>query len=248
MAMYSQNRQTLKDRNVSKAVCEVEGCSEKATFGERSDVHGLCERLRCKGHKDNFTYYRRIKWTFDTLEKLAVFVGAVMTSPGTVRLWAFDTVKRDTRIPLTCRVHDRQYEQALSTLSIGYNGCGECNGNLPWSERVPELVKKIEKRRYTLDETEASLKRGLEEDGCDYKLKLICPNGHAYYSCTVDNFTGKNQTGCVTCAGNVPWSKRVPELMDIISGREYTLDESQETEASLKRGLEEEGGFLQIEI
>jgi hypothetical protein len=234
---YAQNRQTLKDRKVSNAVCEVEGCSEKATFGERSDVHGLCEHKRCKGHKDNFTYYNRLKWTVEATVKLVVFVGAVMTSPETVRLWAFDTVKRDTRIPLTCREHDRQYDQALVDLMGGRNGCGECNGNLQWSERVPELVKKIEKRRYTLDETEASLKRGLEEDGCDYKLKLICPNGHAYYSGTVNEFTGKHQRGCMTCAGNVPWSKRVPELMDIISGREYTLDES---EASLKKGLEKD--------
>ena len=247
MAMYSQNRQTLKDRKVSKAVCEVEGCSNKATFGERSDIHGLLERLRCNGHKDNFTYYNRLKWTFYTLEKLVVFVGAVMTSPETVRLWAFDTVNRDTRIPLTCPDHHRPYDQALTDLKVGKNGCGECTGLLPWSERVPELVKKIEKRSYTLDETEASLKRGLEKKGAFYKLKLICPKGHAYYSCTVHDFTGK-QHGCVTCAGKVPWSKRVPELMDIISGRGYTLDESQETEASLKKGLEKDGCYYKLKL
>ena len=174
-----------------------------------------------------------------------------MTSPETVRLWAFDTVKRDTRIPLTCPVHDRPYEQTLERLSIGKNGCGECNGHLPWSERVPELMKKIEKRRYTLDETqetEASLKRGLEKDGCYYKLKLICPNEHAYYSGTVDRFTGKRQSGCMTCAGTVPWSKRVDELMDIISGRGYTLDESQETEASLKKGLEKDHNTYKLKL
>ena len=248
MAMYSQNRQTLKNRKVSNAVCEVEGCSNKATFGERSDVHGLPEPVRCKGHKDNFSHFTRLKWTFEATVKLVVFVGAVMTSPETVRLWAFDKVNQNTRIPLTCPDHHRPYDQALQELMVGKNGCGECTGNLPWSERVPELVKKIEKRGYTLDETEASLKKGLGKDRCDYKLKLICPFEHVHYSCTVGSFTGKQQCGCSTCAGNLPWSKRVPELMDIINGREYTLDETQETEASLKRGLEKKGAFYKLKL
>ena len=36
----------LKERN------KVEGCSKKATYGDRSEVHGCFEPERCKGHKD----------------------------------------------------------------------------------------------------------------------------------------------------------------------------------------------------
>ena len=242
---YAQNRQTLKDRKVSKAVCEVEGCSNKATYGERSDVHGLSEPVRCKGHKDDFTYYRRLKWTFDTLLKVVMFVGAALTNPETVQLWAFDKVNEDTRIPLTCPVHDKHYDQALAEIRVGKNGCRECQGNVSWSERVPELIKKIEERGYTLAESPAFLKKGLEKDHNNYKLKLMCPNGHAPYSCTVAMFTGKYQSGCITCAGNLPWSNRVHELMDIIIGRGYTLDESP---ASLKKGLEKDRANYKLKL
>ena len=241
---YAQNREILKNRKVSQAVCKVEGCSEKATYGERSEVHGCFERERCKGHKEHFTYFKVCKWTFESLLKLVTFVGVVMTSPDTVKSWAFDKVNRRTRISLTCPVHDRQYEQTLAGLMIGIHGCGECNGNAPWSERVPELMDIITGREYTLDEPLEDLKRGLEKEGNNYKLKLICPNGHKC-SGTVASFTGKRQTGCSTCAGHVPWSQRVPELLDYITSQSYTLDER---EADMKRGLEKEGAFYKLKL
>jgi hypothetical protein len=236
-ADYAQKRDFLKNRNVSKAICEVEGCSKKATYGERSEVHGCFEPKRCKEHKEHFIHFTQCKWTFDFLLKSVTFVGAVMSSPDTVKAWAFDKVNEKKRISLTCRVHDRQYEQTLAGLTKGRDGCEECNGNLPWSERVPELMGIITGRKYTLDESLEDLKRGLEKKGNNYKLKLICPEGHAYYSGTVATFTGKQECRCSTCAGNVPWSKRVPELLYIITSRKYTLDESVD---DLKRGLKKE--------
>ena len=242
---YAQNRDFLKNRNVSKAVCEVEGCSKKAAYGERSEVHGCIDYKRCKRDKEHFIHFTRCKWTFDFLLKLVTFVGAVMTNPETVEAWAFDKVNEKKRISLTCTVHDRQYEQTLSQLARGKHGCGECNGNVPWSQRVPELQDYITGEGYTLDEHPDDLKRGLEKEGKNYKLKLICPEGHAYYSGIVDKFAGKLQRRCSTCAGNLPWSKRVPELMDIITGRDYTRDEPL---ADLKRGLEKEGKNYKLKL
>jgi hypothetical protein len=195
---HTQNRKILKNRYMSQAVCKVEGCSEKATYGERSEVHGCMEYERCKGHKDNFTHFTRCKWTFDFLLKTVTFVGAVMTSPEAVKSWVFDEVNQKKKISLTCPVHDRQYDQALSGLTIGKHGCTECTGNVPWSERVPELLDFITGRRYTLDEPLEDLKRGLEKEGSFYKLKLICPNGHKYYSGTVVKFTA-GMRGCPAC-------------------------------------------------
>jgi predicted RNase H-like HicB family nuclease len=242
---YAQNRDFLKNRKVSNVVCEVEGCSEKATYGERSEVHGCFEYKRCKRHKEHFIHFTQCKWTFDSLLKLVTFVGVVMTSPDTVKSWAFDKVNSKTRISLTCPVHDRQYEQTLSGLTIGKHGCGECNGKVPWSQRVPELLDYITGQGYTLDEREDELKRGLKEEGKNYKLKLKCPEGHPYYSGTVVTFTGKQQHRCSTCAGNVPWSERVPELMDIITDKGYTLDECED---ELKRGLKEEGCDYKLKL
>ena len=244
-ADYAQNRDFLKNRKVSKAVCEVEGCSEKATYGERSDVHGCFEYKRCKRHKEHFIHFTQCKWTFDSLLKLVIFHGAVMTSPDTVESWAFEKVNSKTRISLTCPDHDRQYEQTLSGLIQGKHGCEECNGNLPWYKRVPELLDYITGQGYTLDEREDDLERGLKEEGCDYKLKLRCPEGHAYYGGTVDTFTGKQQIRCCTCGGKTPWSERVPELMDIITGRKYTLDEHPD---DLKRGLEKERAYYKLTL
>jgi len=244
---YAQNREILKNRKVSQAVCKVEGCSKKATYGDRSEVHGCFERKRCKVHKEHFTHFRICKLTFDSVLKLVTFVGVVMTSPDTVKSWAFDKMNQWRRISLTCPVHDRQYEQTLRRVMEGRHGCAQCNGNVPWSERVPELMKYITGQGYTLDENPDDLKRRVEKEGCDYKLKLRCPQGHKYYSCTVYRFTSKSPCGCSTCAGLVPWSKRVPELMDIIAGRGYTLDEHPD---DLKRGLEKkkEGVFYKLKL
>jgi hypothetical protein len=229
---------------MSQAVCKVEGCSEKATYGERSEVHGCMEYERCKGHKEHFTHLTQCKWTFDSLFKLVTFVGAVMTSPEAVKSWVFEKVNNKTRISLTCPVHDRQYEQPLLGLTVGRNGCAECTGQVPWSKRVPELLDIITGRGYTLDEHPDDLKRGLEKEGCKYKLKLRCPDGHKYYSGIVVMFTGKHQCGCSTCAG-LPWSQRVPELLDFITSRGYTLDEK---EKDLKRGLEKEGCDYKLKL
>ncbi len=245
MTKYSQNREILKNRKVSKAVCEVEGCSKKAMYGERSEVHGCVEPERCKGHKDNFTHFTQCKWTFEYLLKTVTFVGAVMTRPDTVEAWAFDKVNQKTKISLTCPVHDRQYEQTLAGLTTGKHGCGECNRNVPWSQRVPELLDYITGQGYTLDEPLEDLERGLDEKGNNYKLKLICPEGHPYYSGTVATFTGKQQHRCFTCNGTVPWSERVPELLDYITGQGYTLDEPLE---DLERGLEKEGCDYKLKL
>ena len=121
-ADYAQNRDFLKNRNVSKAVCEVEDCSKKATYGERSEVHGCVEPKRCQGHKEHVTHINQCKWTFDSLLKLVTFVGAVMTSPEAVNSWAFDKVNSKTRISLTCPGHG-EYEQSISQLSTGQSGC-----------------------------------------------------------------------------------------------------------------------------
>ena len=126
---HAQNREILKNRKVSQAVCEVEGCSEKAMYGERSEVHGFVEPERCKDHKDNFTHLRRCKWTFESLFKLVTFVGAVMTSPEAVRsLFVSGYINGKTRISLTCPGHG-EYEQSISQLSTGQSGCKEVIAN-----------------------------------------------------------------------------------------------------------------------
>ncbi len=122
-ADYAQNRDFLKNRNVSKAVCEVEGCSKKAAYGERSEVHGDVEPKRCKDHKEHFTHINQCKWTFDFLLKLVTFVGAVMTSPEAVEsLFVSGHINGKTRISLTCPCHG-EYEQSISQLKRGESGC-----------------------------------------------------------------------------------------------------------------------------
>ena len=133
---HAQNREILKNRKVSQAVCEVEGCSEKAMYGERSEVHGCVEPERCKDHKDNFTHLRQCKWTFESLFKLVTFVGAVMTSPEAVRsLFVSGYINGKTRISLTCPGHG-EYEQSISQLSTGQSGCKR---DCKWSKHSSPL-------------------------------------------------------------------------------------------------------------
>jgi hypothetical protein len=144
----------------------------------------------------------------------------------------------DYKLKLRCPKGHAYYGGTVDTFTGKLQTrCSTCAGNVPWSERVPELLDIITGLNYTLDESLEDLERGLKtKKGQNYKLKLRCPEGHAYYSGTVASFT-RNQNRCFTCNGNVPWSERVPELLDIIAGRKYTLDEPLE---DLKRRLKKD--------
>ena len=125
------------------------------------------------------------------------------------------------------------------------NNCNHVNivlpkkkkARIPWVKRIPELLEIIKDRRYKLNESKEELKSGLEDFGYLYKLKLICPQGHECDKTSVNDFTGKHKNGCKICAGNQPWSKRIPELKKIIKDRGYELNESED---ELKSGLKKD--------
>jgi very-short-patch-repair endonuclease len=90
------------------------------------------------------------------------------------------------------------------------NGCIICSGNVPWSEKYNDFKKECEGRKYKLLTTEEEWKKYANSD---FKPKMICDKGHTVKNTSISSFVSQN-SGCMICFGNVPWSERYSEYKE----------------------------------
>ena len=124
------------------------------------------------------------------------------------------------KMKLWCK-DGHQFNSSVNNYINGGIGCRTCAGNIPWSERIPELIDEIGKRGDTLIMNIKDLEAGLLAQGKKFKMKLKCKHGHQFNP-SLDHYMNRKH-GCPTCSGKVPWSERIPEIIDEIGKRGDTL-------------------------
>jgi very-short-patch-repair endonuclease len=118
--------------------------------------------------------------------------------------------------------------------------CCICNDRVPWSERYEEFKEICKKFCYELLTSKEEWKEGTTNKGCDFKPKMLCPEGHPVENTCIVNFVNRKPACCI-CSGNVPWIERYEEFKEICKKFCYELLTSKE---EWKEGTNKEGKYF----
>ena len=105
-----------------------------------------------------------------------------------------------------------------------------------WNKRYPDFLTILRLIFYTLEITEEEWIEGTNKEGCYFKPKMKCPEGHEVTGTSIDSFV--RGTRCSTCSGQIPWSKRYGEFKKLCkdNGYELLITEEEWIEGTKKKG------------